>query len=223
MWGQSFQAITNLFLQRTCPLCNRAAPQDFCPACWRQLQSEFYRQSATTTEAALAILASGSYQGTLKQAIAALKYDGNRHIALPLGFALGERWQAFPLKTRKPPLVVPIPLHIKKLRERGFNQAELLADAFCRRTGLTLIRRGLVRQQETTPQFGLGVAARQQNLMGAFTLGSDFQHRHPQQSVLLLDDIYTTGTTVRTAATVLRQHGISVCGVGAIAQATLDC
>ncbi|MGF1522471.1 MAG: ComF family protein [Leptolyngbyaceae cyanobacterium] len=222
MWRPSFQAITSLFLQRTCPLCHRSAPQDFCPACWRQLQSEFYRQSAAKTEIALSVLALGQYQGALKQAIAALKYDANRHLAQPLGCALGKRWQAFPLTTRQPPLVIPIPLHAKKLRERGFNQAELLADAFCRQTGLHLVRRGLVRQQETAPQFGLDVKARQENLVGAFALGGDLRDRCPQQPILLIDDIYTTGTTVKIAAAVLRRHGISVCGVGAIAQATLD-
>lgn len=223
MWGYSLREVTNLFLQQTCPLCDRSAPQDFCQACWHQMQTGFYHHPAVPTAAALPLLSLGGYQGHLKQALTALKYDGNRHLARPLGYALGSRWQAYPLKTRQPPLVVPIPLHTKKLRERGFNQAELLADAFCQQTGLTLIRQGLVRQRETEPQFGLGVKARQHNLVGAFRLGSAFQGDRPNRPVLLFDDIYTTGTTVRSAASVLRHYGISVCGVGAITQATLDC
>ena len=221
MWMQSLQGITNLFLQPACPLCDRPAPQDFCPTCWHQLQSCFYYQPAVSAAEALPVLALGPYQHSLKQAIAALKYEACCHLATPLGRALGQRWQAFPIKTREPPLVVPIPLHPEKLKERGFNQAELLANIFCRYTGLRLVRQGLIRQRATAPQFGLGIEERQQNLARAFTVGPAFQHR-PTTSILLLDDIYTTGTTVRTASAVLRQRGISVCGVVAIAKATLD-
>jgi predicted amidophosphoribosyltransferase len=171
---------------------------------------------------ALPVLSWGHYQGPLKRAIAALKYDHQPQLASPLGQALGQHWQHFPLPTRRPPLVVPIPLHPNKLKIRGFNQAELLAAAFCETTQLRLVPQGLMRQRETVPQFGLGLADRQQNLSGALALGPAFRHTSPQQPVLLCDDIYTTGTTVRTAAAELRRHGISVCGVVAIAQATLE-
>lgn len=168
------------------------------------------------------MVAWGAYQGPLKQAIAALKYQNNPQLAIPLGRALGRQWQQSPLITRRSPIVVPIPMHAEKQRERGFNQAELLASAFCAQTGLQLVKHGLVRQRPTAPQFGLGPEARQQNLAGAFALGKPFLHRRPQQPILLLDDIYTTGTTVKVAATELRRHRVSVCGVAAIARAILD-
>ena len=221
MWAHTLQGITNLFLQHPCPLCDRPAPQDFCPTCWHQLQSCFDHQPAVSMAEALPVLALGPYQHPLKQAIAALKYEGYRHLAIPLGQSLGKRWHTFPITTRKPPLVVPIPLHPEKLRERGFNQAELLAAAFCDQTGLRIVRRGLVRQKATAPQFGLGVEERQKNLTSAFDLGPAFLRR-PHGPVLLLDDIYTTGTTARTAAATIRNRGVSVCGVVAIAKATLD-
>ncbi|NER85212.1 MAG: ComF family protein, partial [Leptolyngbya sp. SIO1D8] len=200
MWNQALQAITTLFLQQTCPLCDRATPQEFCQDCWRQLEACAHRQPAEPAPAALPVLTWGCYEATLKQAMAALKYDGHQTLARPLGQALGQCWQTFPLATRRSPLIVPIPLHDQKRRERGFNQAELLADAFCQQTGLRLVRRGLVRQRATIPQFNLGVAERQKNLAGAFTLGPTFCSNRSQAPVLLLDDIYTTGTTVRAAA-----------------------
>jgi len=222
MWTQSLRTVTNLFLQQVCPLCDRTTPREICPNCWRQLQQCAQHQPATPTADALPVLAWGRYQTQLKQAIAALKYDGHPQIAIPLGRALGDCWQAHPIPSRIKPIVVPIPLHEKKLRDRSFNQAELLADAFCQHTGLKLVRHGLARHRETTPQFGLGLSDREQNLAAAFILGRDFQPHRPAAPVLLLDDIYTTGTTVRTAASVLRRHGISVCGVLAVAQAALD-
>lgn len=222
MWLQSLNSVTNLFLQTNCPLCDRPTPQEFCRDCWRQILCCTVEQPVTPTIDALPVLALGTYQRHLKQAIATLKYKDNRHLAYPLGKALGERWQEVPLSRHKSPWVVPIPLHADKQQERGFNQAELLAHAFCQKTGLQLATQGLVRQRATVPQFGLGVEERAHNLTGAFALGPSFQRRRPTQPVLLLDDIYTTGTTVRTAAAVLRRQGISVCGVAVIAQAIVE-
>lgn len=210
--------VAQLWLQPTCCLCHRPGPKALCPYCWRQLQACGAPTPATLEPEALRVLVWGRYESTLKQAIAALKYEGHRTLADPLGRALGHRWLATPFPTRNPPLIVPIPLHRDRQRERGFNQAELLGKGFCRQTGLTLVSQGLHRQRATAPQFGLGAAARQENLAQAFTLGPGLR-RHPSpQPIVLLDDIYTTGTTVRAAAALLRRHGWPVAGVVAISR-----
>ncbi len=220
MLTQSLRTLTNLFLQPVCPLCDRPTPQTICPACWAQVSRCTKSSPSQPTPQALPVLAWGTYQGVLKRAIAALKYGQHPELATPLGLGLGQRWQQTPLTPRSP-LVVPIPMHTEKQRERGYNQADLIAKAFCAQTGLKLVRQGLIRQRATAPQFGLGVQARQQNLTGAFTLGPALPPRSPQP-VLLLDDIYTTGTTVQAAAQELRRGGVSVCGVVTVARATLD-
>lgn len=219
---RSIRAVTDLFLQQQCPLCDRATSQMLCPSCWQQVQRCAEPQPAILAAAALPVLAWGSYQGYLKQAIAALKYNGNPQLAQPLGRALGQLWQRFPIIDRRSPLVVPIPMHADKRCERGFDQATLLSQAFCEQTGLKLVRQGLIRQRATVPQFGLGVLERQHNLASAFAIGPGLQPQTLNQPVLLLDDIYTTGITVQVAAAELRRQGISVCGVVAIARATLD-
>ena len=114
------------------------------------------------------------------------------------------------------PIVVPIPLHADKLKQRGFNQAELLAESFCQYTGLPLCRQGLERVRGTQPLFGLSLTERQEMLADALSVGKSLTQKRPQR-VLLLDDIYTTGTTVGEAHRVLRRQGISVYGVVAIA------
>ncbi|MEM9117408.1 MAG: ComF family protein [Cyanobacteria bacterium P01_F01_bin.56] len=219
MLTQSLKSVTNLFLKQFCPLCDRPSSQSLCPACWGQINRCTYAPGQTSPKA-LPVMAWGTYKGALKRAIAALKYEQHPELAVPLGRALGKRWQQAPL-TQRSPLIVPIPMFVEKQRQRGYNQAELVAKAFCGQTELPLIRHGLIRQQATAPQFGLGVQARQQNLSGAFTLGQAFQRR-PTQPVLLLDDIYTTGTTVQVAANELRRCGISVCGVATVARAVME-
>lgn len=221
MWVQIRRAIADLWLSQTCVFCDRASPESLCASCWQQIQGSAAAQPPMLTAQALPVLTWGHYERQLKQAIAQLKYDGHPRLAESLGRALGERWQVTPIPTRQRPTVVPIPLHPEKLKARGFNQAALLAAAFCRQTGLPYCEHGLTRQRNTLPQFGLGADARQTNLSDAFGVGRSLQQRQSPGPILLLDDIYTTGATVRSAATTLRRQGFSVCGVVVLARAGL--
>jgi ComF family protein len=109
--------------------------------------------------------------------------------------------------------VVPIPLHAERLRQRGYNQAALISQAFCQRTGLRHWPEALVRVRATAAQHELNPLQRQHNLAGAFAL-----KQVPATPVLLVDDIYTTGSTVQAAQQVLAAAGIPVAGVVVVAQ-----
>ncbi|MBC6478006.1 MAG: ComF family protein [Hormoscilla sp. GM7CHS1pb] len=223
-WVKSF---LNLFLKSNCPLCGRPADRELCPSCERSLlrcqftNERCARGSAPRVhrsqfwEGQLPVFVWGRYGGLLKQAIAALKYENQPQLARPLGTWLAGAWMKSPHSQVKP-VVVPIPLHADKRLARGFNQAELLAESFCQYTGLPLNRQGLERVRATEALFGLSLTERQQILADALSVGKSLTQKRPQR-VLLLDDIYTTGTTVGEAARVLRRQGISVYGVVAIA------
>ncbi len=217
-WLQTFKGLATLCFQSICPLCQRSTSQILCDHCERQLRQSQLPQSEQAWQGALPVFAWGSYGGNLKRAIAALKYEQQPQLARPLGDWLAQSWLACNLATHKPMVVVPIPIHDQRRKQRGFNQAELLAEAFCQRTGLPLSRQALLRHRATEAQFGLSADLREQNLSGAFRVNQDFAKRSAQSTVLLLDDIYTTGATVRSAAQVLRRHQISVCGVVAVAK-----
>ena len=140
-----------------------------------------------------------------------------------MGYWLAEAWLNSPLHDRPKKLtVIPIPLHQKRLQERGFNQAELIAKSFCQLTSYRLQAKGLERMRDTQAMFGLNSLEREKNLRNAFRLGKDLQKHRPNSSVLLIDDIYTTGTTVTEAANLLRSQKISVLGVGAIAKPEME-
>jgi ComF family protein len=216
-WTQALQPVLNLFLQSSCPLCQRSAHREFCDACWRQIQRCQISEPQQLWQGSLPVFAWGVYEGALKRSIAALKYNNQPQLARPLGYELAQAWMTT-IAPRQPITVVPIPMHADKQQQRGYNQADLLAAAFCQATGLLLQKQGLARVRSTTAQFGLSIAAREQNLASAFELGKDFIRRPPSGAVLLLDDIYTTGATVRAAASSLQQHQIPVLGVAAIAK-----
>lgn len=213
----------NWLIRFPCPLCQRAtgSGQDcFCHDCQDHLQQLRYHpwcsfESSPETGTNLPIYAWGVYQGTLRRALQRLKYDGQARIGLTLGRWLGQCWQrATDRQTRY--AIVPIPLHRERLQQRGYNQAELISRGFCDVTGLEHLPHSLRRSRQTQPQYGLTAAGRQHNLQGAFEAIAPLK-----SPVLLIDDIYTTGATIRAAAQALRREGEHVAGAVVVARAPL--
>ncbi len=209
--------LLSLFMQSECPICQRQTPQVLCAYCERQLQRCQLARGRQLWHSELPVFAWGSYGGAVKRSLAVLKYNNKPQIAQPLGQWLGKAWLNSGLAGDTKLIVVPIPLHASKQRQRGYNQAELLAESFCQVTGLPLQRHGLERVRETEAQFTLKAAEREKNLQSAFAVGKRLQKSRSAASVLLLDDIYTTGATARAAADVLHRQGIRVYGLVAIA------
>ena len=188
-----------------------AAGERLCVVC-QQSQPEFGRA-----------LACGRYDGTLRDLIHLLKYERVR----PVAGVLGRMLAAVARDVIPPPapdrvLVTAVPLHARKLRQRGFNQAELLARQMVRCCGgapLVLEPKLLKRTRFTESQTGLSGDQRRANLKGAFSVA------HPtkvaERHVLLVDDVYTTGTTVGECARVLRRAGAVSVGVVTVARAMM--
>lgn len=167
----------------------------------------------------LRAVAYGSYQGGLRELIHLLKYDRVRPAAAVLGRMLAE--VVAPLSSEfgpTPPCVIPIPLHANKQRQRGFNQSELIARAAMRHLpgGLSLSRSALVRRRMTESQTGLTRAQRRLNIRGAFKVvrRSEIAGR----DILLVDDVFTTGTTSSECARVLRRAGAGRVWVATVAR-----
>ncbi len=106
-------------------------------------------------------------------------------------------WQDF--------VIIPVPLHARRQRERGFNQAEILAGLFAKKLGLS-INKNLHRPIYTVQQAKLPRKQRQSNLKNAFVWGAGI----PPEKVLLVDDVYTTGATMAECAKVLKENGVKV-------------
>lgn len=132
----------------------------------------------------------GHYEGVLKHLIHEFKYRGRRDLSKYLGGRMVST-----LKTLGWPefdCAVPVPLHIKRERERGYNQAALLADVLGREANLPVCR-ALVRVKPTEHQTFLDKACREKNLTGAFAAAGGVNLKG--KTVLLIDDVYTTGST----------------------------
>jgi ComF family protein len=136
------------------------------------------------------------------RALRALKYGRRRALAASLSAILAER---FPFAPDDFDCIAPVPLHVSRLRERGFNQALLLAREPARRYGRRLDAMLLERVRQTSPQVGLGLADRRKNLRGAFRVrdGRDVAGLR----VLVADDVSTSGATADACATALIEAG----------------
>ncbi len=127
------------------------------------------------------------------------------HEDLAAGRALADLWARQARPVIMPDLIVPVPLHRSRLRQRGYNQALELAQPLARQLGVGISTRMLRRVRATPPQSERDARARRLNVRGAF----DLQPRaRPPLHVALLDDILTTGATMNECARVLRRAGV---------------
>lgn len=160
------------------------------------------------------LLALGIYRGGLHDLIGRLKYQGEERIALYFGDWLAEKIQ----KEANPiDLIIPVPLHPKRLRQRGFNQSARLAQRLAKRLKLDWDPLLVKRVRETPSQTGLSAEERGRNLKNAFAVGDE--GKLEGERVLLVDDVYTTGATLRSCAKLLKSNGVESLAAAVIARA----
>jgi len=181
-----------------------------CPVC-RRIDRPFSRA-----------VAYGSYDGGLRELIHLLKYNGVRPAANVLGRMLAESIAGLKesfAQDQDKVLVIPVPLYKGKRHQRGFNQAERIASAALRvlaQPELQLRTDILERTRDTHSQIGLTSHQRRENMRGAFAISSAVQVTG--REVLIVDDVYTTGTTVSECAKVLRRAGAARVWVATVAR-----
>ena len=158
-------------------------------------------------------VASFYYQTPIDTLIKRLKFSGDLHLARLLGGMMADSLDR--AKKSVPEVIVPVPLHVKRLRERGFNQALELARPIAERLDIPLDWRHVVRTRATDPQSDLPAKLRSHNVKGAFAVASGFT----PQRVAILDDVMTTGHTVNELAATLRRAGITEISVWVCARA----
>lgn len=174
----------------TCELCGRpmSAPGTCFSCASRPLTVDGIRSVALS-------------EGPLRRAIHAFKYEGLTALSAPLGELLFEGFRMFRLAGD---VLVPVPLHRRRARQRGYNQSAILAHELSRRTGIPVHEKCLMRVRETLPQVDLDAQHRWDNVDGAFGCrdGGEIKGK----AVLLIDDVCTTGATIHACSEALVSH-----------------
>lgn len=145
-----------------------------------------------------------NYEEHAAKSMAKIKYKNKREYLDFYGEAVCLRYEKL-IRRMDAQVLVPVPVHPARKRERGFNQAELLANRIGNRLGIPVCPDMLARNKKTMPQKGLDPSGRLKNLEEAFSAGKLFEG---VEGVILVDDIYTTGSTIEACTRVLKKAGI---------------
>lgn len=208
LWLKSlYVALRDFVFPPVCVGCEKCEVEQglVCPQCLEAL--DHYGMPALRVESSglTCVRALGCYGPPFSTLVHELKYRNRKSLARVLGKSLAGLLRNDPSLSRAD-VLVPIPLHPARLRERGYNQSQLLAQQVSARTGIPT-QGALRRVRNTRSQVTLDHAARLKNLKGAFALASEAQVTG--KTVVLIDDVSTTGATLSVAAEVLKQAGAS--------------
>ncbi len=241
MWQEfcaSLKASVDLFLPPACLLCGQRLQGstrvlDFCDACMAGViplgpahcclcaqpfadatSSHLCGTCLKLPPSFTRVHAAGRYRGSIKDAVHRLKHRNQLALAKPLGLILGK------IISNSGPgdpsdYIVPVPLHPHRLRQRGYNQALEIARPLSRQLELPIENRLLQRSRKTPPQQGLPADQRSRNLRNAFRLAGQVTGAR----ILLVDDIMTTGETVRECCRTLLQGGAKEIQVAVVGRA----
>lgn len=193
-----WNALIDLVFPPRCEHCGRV-DTSWCDACLQELEHIPITPLARQIES-FTVLATAPHEGVLQSAIHALKYANQPHLAQRLGLRLAQRILNDSLTFDR---IIPVPLHITRQAKRGYNQSKELALALSLQTGIPVAEDFLQRQRETRPQVGLSRQERLTNVAGAFVAS----HTVSEKRLLVIDDVCTTGSTLKACAEALYQQG----------------
>jgi ComF family protein len=203
------RTVVDLLIPPACPGCRREGTL-LCARCRRPLERRLGEPAgfplgspAALPEGILQQEWCAAFTGPARRAVHALKYDGERRLADPLGTLMAARWRRAGVGGD---ILVPVPIHAQRRRERGFDQAELLAESVGQRLRLPVVA-ALERREETAAQHRLGRRERARNVGGAFTVRTGWGAAVRGRWVVLIDDVSTTGATLSGCAIGLRSAG----------------
>lgn len=228
--------ILNILFPQSCPLCCRASTNHrtapICPQCWEKVSlyngplcnrcgkpltsdKSIICGECISDEPSFKYARSyGLYEGGLEKAIKLLKYHGVTRLSVPLSDLLLQ------LPLPRVDVIIPVPLHRRRLRERGFNQSALLSRHVAKRLKIPVAITSLIKHRDTHPQVDLDARDRRKNIKGAFTVEN--REMIYKKDIMLIDDVLTTGATVRECSKVLRKAGAGDIYVIALAHSFIN-
>lgn len=232
---RELQGFFDLLFPQACPLCHKTlhlqADPPFCTTCNSGINSlpsgccsrcalpfpsgnsssHLCESCSRTLPPFRSVHSAGVYDAGLRKAVHRFKYEGGHYLDRSLGILLGSALDGISC----PDLIVPVPLHIRRLRKRTYNQSLLLARELGRQLSKSVVATLLERVRETPQQQGLSARERIKNLQGAFAC------RQPLtgEQILLVDDVMTTGATATACSQVLLAAGASEVRVAVVGRA----
>jgi len=196
---QLFVSLIDFFFPPSCMICGNYLNNEIyiCPFCLNEL--ELHKNDSKTSISVF------SYNDKIKLLIHELKYNHRPEIGYILGREMGKRLSGM-IETGNS-VLLPIPLHKKRLRKRGYNQSENISDGFSEILNIPVKKDLLVRKKNNVSQTSLNAKMRAENVKGIFDINETGLDKNTM--IFLIDDLITTGATTKEAVSVLKKHGFS--------------
>jgi ComF family protein len=198
--------LLNWVYKSNCYICKKTIPEGcLCMDCLGEIES--LGAEPVKNVANVEIYAKSLYAGNLRKIIKALKYHDKKEFAKPLASMLYELWQEInPVPSDEEVEIIPVPLHKNRQKSRKYNHMELISNEFSKLSGVKTNTGLLKRVKDTKPQYKLTTQERKQNLKDAFEVNKSHYH---DKTVLIIDDITTTGATLEEIIKEFRKNGIN--------------
>ncbi len=197
-----FSPVVDLIFPPQCAGCGRVDTQ-WCESCQAELDLVSLRLHVTEHPEFRGLSSTGIHEGRLADAVKGLKYDHVESLAEALGNRIAQALEQLDWALD---IIVPVPLHLERLKFRRYNQAELIANVVSTKREIPCFPSAVTRWRDTPSQVGLTQQERQKNVEGAFEANSEIINR---KAILLIDDVLTTGSTLRACASAIVANGAS--------------
>lgn len=192
MFNSLFDFFSQLFSLTECFGCQKESSKPICDTCVHSIDRY-------TIQPGSELISYGRYEGILKTLIHQFKYENKFGLAKPLALLLSD------MCPKKADIIIPIPLHLEKLRVRKYNQSQLLAKELSQVVHIPTSPTILKKVKPTLSQTDLSREERKRNVKGVFKVYNP--HKVRDKHVILIDDVYTSGATIKEASHVLAEHG----------------
>jgi competence protein ComFC len=199
--------IINVISPSECGACKDGVslyPLPVCQGCVSEILSSVFPNDITSPVAGQ-IRSCLEYTPAVKCCVKSFKFHGNKRMAELFKKVIGSRILSSGLRHENYDVILPVPLHNSRKRKRGYNQAEVLSEIVSTFLGKPLLPKVLIKTKNTPPQSGLNKRERSENLKGSFAVTESSLIRG--KSVLLVDDVMTTGATIEECSKTLLKHG----------------
>lgn len=224
------QCITGIIYPRRCPLCDKVmytesfgsvchkcygkaeyVGNSFCMKCGKPVKenAEFCMDCIGKNTSFICGRAVFIYDKYLKKSMSGFKYYGRAEYAQFYAREMFDKYGSW-IKSISPDALIPVPIHEDRRLKRGYNQAELIANLLGKLTGVQVINNLVIRKKDTNPQKELSNKERRRNLYGAFEIVKGSKELYLNvKCVIIIDDIYTTGSTIEECSYVLKSVHIN--------------
>ena len=203
------EKIINIIYPQTCSICGKLNVNALCNKCSKKLEEEyFFEKDNYQKEAEKNFIEHYyffRYKDLIRRQIISLKFNERPYISQTITYFLKKMKKSFE-KLKIYDIIVVVPVSKKRKKERGYNQSELLAKAISKTLKIPIAKNVLVKIKNTVPQSSLNKEQRAENAKGVYSASNYIKIR--DKKILLIDDIYTTGSTLNECANALVKKGI---------------